>query len=575
MSLRARLAKRLTATAFGPHLPRRTVRLRLTLIYGFLFLLSGAALLVTTNLLVDRATSFPRGNSVVVVYRGKEISPAEAAHVKGAGNSIVYRGKEISPAEADQIRADVFSQRDNDLHSLFVYSLISFGAMALLSTALGWVVAGRALRPLRALNAAAQDISATSLGSRLPLDGPDDELKELGTTFNQLLARLEKSFESQRRFVANASHELRSPLARQRAIAQVALSDPGATLDSLRAAHERVMVAGAQQERLINALLTLARGEAGPDRQEALDLAADLADIGVKILQMGPPNINFSDEDRQRLVDAFHDCLEDRRGRRDDVDLVGKPSRGAKNGKPVRRSVPGVRVRDSAKERRSECGIVTACSHVSRRRRSPWCWRRHTPQHASRKGPQRAGTREPWRARPPRTQARPGGLATPRPSSATSSSRSRTRVQRPTSRRPPMAHVPRSTRATRARSPRARLSKPRVETCLTGVEARSCAASAPRPRPAAVAARRKRVSAPRRPARSRARAVDPSPTAVDRRSRAGRAPAPRLAEGPEPPGCAARRAASSPVGRRWQRAPPSSRATGASASRCKAPTGTS
>jgi signal transduction histidine kinase len=274
MSLRARLAKRLTATAFGPHLPRRTVRLRLTLIYGFLFLLSGAALLVTTNLLVDRATSFPRGNSVVVVYRGKEISPAEAAHVKGAGNSIVYRGKEISPAEADQIRADVFSQRDNDLHSLFVYSLISFGAMALLSTALGWVVAGRALRPLRALNAAAQDISATSLGSRLPLDGPDDELKELGTTFNQLLARLEKSFESQRRFVANASHELRSPLARQRAIAQVALSDPGATLDSLRTAHERVMVAGAQQERLIDALLTLARGEAGPDRQEALDLAA-------------------------------------------------------------------------------------------------------------------------------------------------------------------------------------------------------------------------------------------------------------------------------------------------------------
>ncbi len=89
-----------------------------------------------------------------------------------------------------------------------------------------------------------------------------------------MLARLESSFESQRRFVANASHELRTPLARQRAIAQVALSDPGATLDSLRAAHERVLVAGAQQERLIDALLTLARGEAGPAGQEALDLAA-------------------------------------------------------------------------------------------------------------------------------------------------------------------------------------------------------------------------------------------------------------------------------------------------------------
>jgi signal transduction histidine kinase len=274
MSARAQVAEGTTATAFGAHLPRRTVRLRLTLIYGCLFLLSGAALLLVTYLLVDRATSPPRGNSVVVVHRARETSPAEATPAKRAGNSVVYRGKEMSQAEADQIRADVFSQRDNDLRSLFVYSLISFGAMALLSTAVGWVVAGRALRPLRALNAAAQDISATSLGYRLPLDGPDDELKELGTTFNQLLARLEKSFESQRRFVANASHELRSPLARQRAIAQVALPDTGATIDSLRTAHERVMVAGAQQERLIDALLTLSRGEAGPVRQEALDLAA-------------------------------------------------------------------------------------------------------------------------------------------------------------------------------------------------------------------------------------------------------------------------------------------------------------
>jgi signal transduction histidine kinase len=207
------------------------------------------------------------------------VGRAGAAHATGPGNSVVYRGKEISQAEADQIRADVFNQRDNDLHSLFVYSLISFGAMALLTTALGWVVAGRALRPLRVLNAAAQNISATSLGSRLPLDGPDDELKELGTTFNQLLARLEKSFESQRRFVANASHELRSPLARQRAIVQVALSDPAATIDSLRTAHERVIVAGAQQERLIDALLTLARGEAGPDRREAFDLAVVVAAV--------------------------------------------------------------------------------------------------------------------------------------------------------------------------------------------------------------------------------------------------------------------------------------------------------
>jgi signal transduction histidine kinase len=288
MTLRARLAQRLAATAFRPHLPRRTVRLRLTLLYGVLFLFSGAVLLLATNLLVDRASSLPKGNSVVVVYSGKDMSQAEAAPLKGAGNSVVYRGREMSQAEADQIRAGALSQRDNDLHSLFVYSLIAFGAMALLSSVLGWVVAGRALRPLRALSSAAQEISATNLGSRLPLDGPDDELKELGTTFNQLLARLEKAFESQRRFVANASHELRTPLARQRAIAQVALSDPGATLESLRTAHERALVAGAQQERLIEALLTLARGEAGPDRQEPLDLAAVVRAVAAQL----PPEVD-------------------------------------------------------------------------------------------------------------------------------------------------------------------------------------------------------------------------------------------------------------------------------------------
>jgi signal transduction histidine kinase len=261
-----------------PHLPRRTVRLRLTLIYGCLFLVSGAVLVVATNLLVDRANNVPTGNSVVVVYRGKPMTQAEASHLKKPGNSVVYRGKKMSQAEVDQIRAAALGQRADDVHTLYVYSLVVLGAMALVSSLLGWAVAGRALRPLRALTSSAKGISATNLHYRLPLDGPDDELKELGTTFNQLLARLETAFESQRRFVANASHELRTPLARQRAIAQVALSDPGATVESLRAAHERALAAGAQQERLIDALLTLAQGEAGA-RKETVDLAGAVAAV--------------------------------------------------------------------------------------------------------------------------------------------------------------------------------------------------------------------------------------------------------------------------------------------------------
>ena len=156
------------------------------------------------------------------------------------------------------------------LHELLTRSEMALAVMAVLSVALGWLVAGRALRPVRTITAAARQISVTSLSDRLALRGPDDELKELGDTFDGLLARLEASFRAQRQFIANASHELRTPLARQRVISQVALADPGATVESLRTAHERVLAAGAEQQQLIDALLTLATGAGRPARAGAL-----------------------------------------------------------------------------------------------------------------------------------------------------------------------------------------------------------------------------------------------------------------------------------------------------------------
>jgi signal transduction histidine kinase len=123
------------------------------------------------------------------------------------------------------------------------------------------------------MNESAQEISATNLHRRLGVAGPDDELTELGRTLDELFGRLEASFESQRRFVANASHELRTPLAGQRTLLQVALGDPEASSGSLRLACEEVLALGERQERLIDALLTLASSEQGIEYREPLDLA--------------------------------------------------------------------------------------------------------------------------------------------------------------------------------------------------------------------------------------------------------------------------------------------------------------
>lgn len=256
------------ATAWLVRRPRRTVRLRLTALYGGLFLVSGAALLAVTYLLVG---SFVKWPGQVRVTTG----PNHAVTITTPyATRTVHHLSQAQLRQGLAVREEVVRQHQADLHQLLMESGIALGIMAVVSVGLGWLVAGRALRPLRQITAAAQDISATSLDRRLSLEGPDDELKELGDTFDGLLGRLESVFSAQRQFVANASHELRSPLTRQRTLIEVALSDPEPTVESLRASYQRVLAAGEQQERLIDELLTLARGERGLERREPVNLAA-------------------------------------------------------------------------------------------------------------------------------------------------------------------------------------------------------------------------------------------------------------------------------------------------------------
>jgi signal transduction histidine kinase len=248
------------------HLPRRTVRLRLTLLYGALFLLCGSALLTLTYLLVSNAV--PASVQQVHFFPPGEPPPPGVAPPGGEVARI-----------ADQAQQALANQRQDVLRQLLVQSGIALAVTAVFALVLGRWTAGRILRRLRTITMAARDISATNLHRRLALPGPNDELKELGNTFDELLGRLEASFQAQRQFVANASHELRTPLARQRAIGQVALEDPDATVSSLREAHERVLAAGAQQERLIEAMLTLTRSNAGIDVRHTFDLAEVVREV--------------------------------------------------------------------------------------------------------------------------------------------------------------------------------------------------------------------------------------------------------------------------------------------------------
>jgi signal transduction histidine kinase len=161
---------------------------------------------------------------------------------------------------------------DVTVHTPLVGSALGLAAMGGVSLLLGWLIAGRFLRPLRTITATARDISASNLNRRLGLHGRS-EFADLAATLDELFARLEASFESQRHFVANASHELRTPLTAQRAVVQVALADPEATAETLRAACRDVLSLGEAQERLIDALLTLATSERGIERRKQFDLA--------------------------------------------------------------------------------------------------------------------------------------------------------------------------------------------------------------------------------------------------------------------------------------------------------------
>lgn len=253
---------------------RSTIRLRLTVFYGCMFVLCGIGLLYVSYQFVDDALRKDEGKSdqrVIETY----------GYDRTAVDFFFNLGTPPSPKRPDtrtvgqvikEVQADI---RQDTLNSLLRGSGVALAGMVVVSIGLGWLVAGRALRPVADLTERAQRLSEDNLHQRLAIEGPSDELKELADTLDGMLARLERAFEAQRRFAATVSHELRTPLSVIRAESDLLLDDPAAT-ERERQLARTVREQASRSEALLESLLTLARSESTMSDRERVDLA-DLA----------------------------------------------------------------------------------------------------------------------------------------------------------------------------------------------------------------------------------------------------------------------------------------------------------
>jgi signal transduction histidine kinase len=249
-----------------------SARSRLTVVYTSLFALGGAGLVLTTYLLVAHTL-----HSTTTTRIPPAIQPAlarclQAASQRGGVRSDVMQ--KCSAVYANGVQAGAAAQRGTTLTHLLTYSLLTLAGVILLAAVAGWIVAGRILRPVHRLTAAARAASEQNLSQRIALQGPRDELRELADTFDNMLERLDRAFASQRQFIANASHELRMPLTVMRTAIDVVLAKPEPTRDELMSMATDVRQAVDHAQRLVEALLVLARNDQTRTLTDPLDLAA-------------------------------------------------------------------------------------------------------------------------------------------------------------------------------------------------------------------------------------------------------------------------------------------------------------
>ena len=246
---------------------RSTIRVRLTLLYAVAFFLAGAALVALMYLFLGQALD----RQLTGRLGATQHLPDQVATERGS--------TQLAHQLQANLRAQFEQDRDDTLNTMLTASLIALGVVGVTAGGFGWLLAGRALHPLQQITRTARRVADGRLHERIAFDGPHDEVKDLADTFDVMLERLDRAFDSQRRFVANASHELRTPMAINRTLIEVALDNPHAD-EPLRQLGGALLAVNQRQERLLDGLLTLASSE----ERISDAVAVDLTDIARHVI---------------------------------------------------------------------------------------------------------------------------------------------------------------------------------------------------------------------------------------------------------------------------------------------------
>lgn len=247
-----------------------SARSRLTVLYTSLFALGGGALVAITYVLVAHSLHSATTTSITPEVQRAVARCVQAVQARGRPGAMA----KCTTLYANAVQAGATAQRGATLSHLLTYSVLGLAGVVVLAAVGGWVAAGHILRPVHRLTAAAREATEQNLSQRIALQGPRDELRELADTFDSMLDRLHRAFTNQRQFIANASHELRTPLTVMRTTIDVVLAKPAPTREELVSMATEVRQSVDHAERLIEALLVLARNDLARTLTDPLDLAA-------------------------------------------------------------------------------------------------------------------------------------------------------------------------------------------------------------------------------------------------------------------------------------------------------------